>query len=45
VPSVGLQRIVDAVERHSRNDDLRFRREPVLQLGKRRIARGQKRYQ
>jgi hypothetical protein len=41
VPSAGLQRIVDAVERHSRNDDLRFRREPVLQLGKRRITRGQ----
>jgi hypothetical protein len=36
-----LQRIVDAVERHCGDDHLRFRCEPVLQLGKRRIALGQ----
>jgi hypothetical protein len=38
--AAGLQRILDAVERHCRDDDLRFRCEPVLQLGKRRITLG-----
>jgi hypothetical protein len=32
VPFAGLQRIVDAVERASRNDDLRYRHDPVLRL-------------
>ena len=36
--STGLQRILGAVERHRRNDDLWLCRQPLLQLSKRGVT-------